>query len=53
MSDTDLLELRVMLTRLASELAFARAERDPQRIRGEIGRVRASLDAMLTSLPAT
>lgn len=52
MSDCDLLEIRVHLTRLASELAMARSERDLDRISAEVSRVRASLDALLHMLPA-
>lgn len=52
MSDRDLLEIRVHLTRLASELAMARSERDLSRIQVEVTRVRASLDDLLLALPA-
>lgn len=52
MSDRDLLEIRVRLTRLASELALARSERDIDRISAEVARVRASLDNLLLMLPA-
>ncbi len=52
MSDRDLLEIRVRLTRLASELALARSERDIDRISAEVSRVRASLDNLLLMLPA-
>lgn len=52
MADRDLLEIRVHLTRLASELAVARSERDLSRIAGEVSRVRASLDDLLLTLPA-
>lgn len=52
MSDGTLLEIRVRLTRLASELAVARSERDLDQIAGEVARVRASLDALLTDLGA-
>lgn len=52
MSDRDLLEIRVHLTRLASELALARSERDLDRIQAEVTRVRASLDDLLLALPA-
>lgn len=52
MSDRDLLEIRVRLTRLASELAVARSERDLARISAEVSRVRASLDDLLLMLPA-
>ncbi len=52
MSDRVLLEIRVRLTRLASELAVARSERDMDRIAAEITRVRASLDDLLLMLPA-
>lgn len=52
MSDRDLLEIRVHLTRLASELAMARSERDLDRIQVEVTRVRASLDDLLLALPA-
>jgi hypothetical protein len=51
-SDRDLLEIRVHLTRLASELAMARSERDLDRIQAEVARVRASLDDLLLALPA-
>lgn len=53
MSDGTLLEIRVRLTRLASELAVARSERDLDQIAGEVARVRASLDALLTDLGAS
>lgn len=52
MSDRTLLEIRVRLTRLASELAVTRSERDLARIVGEVTRVRASLDDLLLMLPA-
>ena len=52
MSDRDLLEIRVRLTRLASELAMARSERDLDRIQAEVTRVRTSLDDLLLMLPA-
>lgn len=52
MSDRDLLEIRVRLTRLASELAVARSERDLNRISAEVTRVRANLDDLLLMLPA-
>ena len=52
MSDRMLLEIRVHLTRLASELATARSERDLDRIADEVSRVRASLDDLLLLLPA-
>ena len=52
MSDRDLLEIRVRLTRLASELAMARSERNLDRIQAEVTRVRTSLDDLLLMLPA-
>jgi hypothetical protein len=52
MSDGNLLEVRVRLTRLASELAIARSERDLARIADEVARVRSSLDVLLADLVA-
>lgn len=52
MSDGNLLEIRVRLTRLASELAIARSERDLARIADEVARVRSSLDVLLADLVA-
>ena len=52
MIDSDVLQVRVRLTRLASELAVARSERDLDRIAGEVARVRASLDVLLQDLAA-
>lgn len=52
MSDGNLLEIRVRLTRLASELAIARSERDLNRIADEVARVRSSLDVLLADLVA-
>lgn len=52
MSDRALLEIRVQLTRLASELGVARSERDLNRIAAEVTRVRGRLDDLLLMLPA-
>ena len=50
MSDRDLLTLRVLLTRVASQLAQARSERDPEIITEQLVAVRSRIDGMIGEL---
>jgi hypothetical protein len=51
MSDRDVLELRVQLTRLAAQLSAPTSQRDIEAIAVELAVVRQRLDSVLTALP--